>query len=61
MKREIKIQQFVKGKLEYEDMISNYDYHVNQFFENGATKITIEYPSSTIIVTKSAPNKEDSQ
>lgn len=46
----LKIQQIINGKVKYEDEIETYNYSVPQFIENGARKITIEYPTATIII-----------
>jgi len=47
----MQIEQIIDGNIVYQDRIENYNYSVPQFLANGATKITIEYMSSTIIVT----------
>jgi len=47
----IKIQQLINGVLKYEDEIENYKHNIHTFINNGATKITIEYPKTTIILT----------
>jgi len=47
----LKIQQLQKGKVVYEDTIENYNYSIPSFINNGAVKITIEYPISTIVIT----------
>jgi hypothetical protein len=47
----IKIQQFKDGVQIYEDDRDSYNYNIHQFIQNGAIKITIEYPRTTIIVT----------
>ena len=48
--KNIKIQQIKNGVVVYDAEIENYDYSVPQFLKNGATKIIIEYPTSTITV-----------
>ena len=46
----MKIQQLKDGEVIYQDEIESYNYSVPQFIENGATKVTIEYPTSTVII-----------
>ncbi len=50
----IKIQQVKEGKVIYKDDIESYNYSVPQFIDNGAIKIIIKYPTTTIVIT---PNK----
>jgi hypothetical protein len=47
----MKIQQVKEGSVIYEDEIKEYNYSIPQLIKNGALKITIEYPTSTIIIT----------
>lgn len=46
----MKLQQLIGSKVIYEDEIENYNHSVPQFIENGAQKITIEYPTTTVII-----------
>ncbi len=47
----IKIQQLINGETKYEASIKSYNYDVPTFLANGAVKVTIEYPTSTIVIT----------
>jgi len=51
----IKIKQTVGRKVIYEAEIKNYNYSIPTFINNGATKITIEYPTSKIELTPVNP------
>jgi len=46
----LKIKQVADGKIIYEAEIENYNYSVPQFINNGATKVVVEYPTSTVVV-----------
>ena len=53
----MKIQQWIDGELKYEADIEKYQHSVPHFIKNGATKITIEYPTSTVIIIPNENSK----
>jgi len=52
----MKIQQLQNGEVVYEGDIEYYGHSIPQLIRNGAIKIIIEYPTSTVVII---PEKDE--